>query len=83
MNIIVLNLPRETSQVQLAELFKAHGKVESCDLVMDKKDGKSKGFGFVEMSDVSEANNAIAELHGKKIGGNKIRVKVSDKTPKS
>lgn len=78
MKIIVLNLPRETTAEEVSELFKPHGKITSCQLVMDNVNNKSKGFGFVEMNDANEANAAISALHGKKIGENKIRVKISD-----
>jgi len=66
------------TQVEIIELFKVYGKIESCDLVMNQEKGTSKGFGFIIMPDANEANAAIAALHGKKIGDNKIRVKVSD-----
>jgi RNA recognition motif-containing protein len=77
MKIIALNLPRNITNDELSELFKTYGKVESCQLVMNKDKGTSKGFGFVEMEDIAAAE-AIKNLHGKKIGENKIRVKASD-----
>jgi RNA recognition motif-containing protein len=79
MIIIILNLPRETTATELTELFKAYGAVESCDLVKDIKTGKSKGFGFIEMANEDEANEAIKNLHDKKVGSSKIRVKASNK----
>jgi len=75
MKLIVLNLPRDLSEDDLAELFKAHGDIKACDLVIDEKTGTSKGFGFVEMALENEAEIAIKELHGRKIDKNKIRVK--------
>ena len=75
MKLIILNLPRDFSQEALAELFKAHGKITACNLVMDDKTEISKGFGFVEMALENEALIAIKELHGSKLGKNKIRVK--------
>lgn len=75
MNITALNLPRDKSQEELSQLFEQFGKVESCNLVLDKETGNSKGFGFVEMKDEAEAKSAIAGLHGTKFGNNKIRVK--------
>jgi RNA recognition motif-containing protein len=81
MKIIILNLNRETPVEQLAALFKKHGTVESCNLVMDKEKGKSKGFGFVEMSVDAEANAAITALHGMRLDNQKIRVKVSNNVP--
>jgi RNA recognition motif-containing protein len=78
MNISILNLSRKTTAKELVELFKPYGAVESCDIVMDKKSGESKGFGFVAMVTDAEGNAAIKNLHGTKVGGNKIRVKASN-----
>ena len=78
MKLIVLNLPRDFSQEALAELFKAHGNITACNLVMDDRTGVSKGFGFVEMALENEALIAIKELHGSKLSKNKIRVKSAD-----
>ncbi len=75
MKLIVLNLPRDLSEDDLAKLFKKHGNVEACDLVLDAKTGTSKGFGFVEMALEHEAETAIKDLHGSKLKRNKIRVK--------
>ena len=80
MNISILNLSRKTTVEELLELFKLYGVVEACDIVMEKPSGKSKGFGFVEMPNESEAKVAIKSLHGKRFGGNKIRVKISNNT---
>ncbi len=80
MNITILNLSRETTTAHLLKVFRNYGEVESCNIVMDQKTGLSKGFGFVEMSNEDEANAAIASLHGKKFGGNIIRVKAANKT---
>ena len=81
MKLIVLNLPREFTQSDLAALFKAHGELEVCNLVIDDNTGSSKGFGFVSMSQKQDAEIAIEKLHGSKIGKNKIRVKSADKPP--
>ena len=75
MKIITLNLPRDLKEDELADLFKAHGSIDTCDLVMDTKTGISKGFGFIEMPVDDEAKAAIAALHGTKINKSKIRVK--------
>lgn len=75
MKLIVLNLPRDLGEDDLAKLFKAHGDIKACDLVIDEKTGSSKGFGFVEMTLASDAETAIKALHGSKINKNKIRVK--------
>ncbi|MCD6034666.1 MAG: RNA-binding protein [Rickettsiales bacterium] len=78
MKIIVLNLHRSTTSQELTALFQKFGKVASCDLVMDRETGQSKGFGFVEMNDVAEAEAAIAKLHGTLLANHKLRVKVAD-----
>ena len=78
MKLIILNLPRDFDEDSLAKLLKAHGNIKSCDLVMDEKTGKSKGFGFVEMALEHEALAAIKELHNSKLGNKKIRVKPAD-----
>jgi len=78
MKLIALNLPRDFSEQSVAELFKAYGNIKACDLVLNQDSGKSKGFAFVEMALEHEGDIAIKELHGKKIGKNRIRVKQAD-----
>jgi RNA recognition motif-containing protein len=78
MKILIRNLARTITEVELKALFEAHGAVQSCDLVIDKETGTSKGFGFVEMPKQGEAKAAISTLNGKDIAGSKIRVKKSD-----
>lgn len=75
MKLTVLNLPRDFSEQELAELFKAYGNIRSCNIVLNKDTGKSKGFAFVEMALEHEGKIAIKELHGSKIDDNVIRVK--------
>ena len=75
MKLMVLNLPRDFSEEALAKLFKTHGYIKACDLVIDDKTGTSKGFGFVEMALKDEAEIAVRELHGSRVKKNKIRVK--------
>ena len=75
MKILVRNLSRETTEDELLALFKAHGDVQYCKVVMDKATGKSKGFGFVEMPRAGEAKVAIKALNAQEVGGSKIRVK--------
>ena len=77
MKLIVLNLPRDFGEKDLEELFKVHGNVTACNLVLDDESGSSKGFGFVEMELEEEAVVAIEKLHGSKVNKNKIRVKVA------
>lgn len=78
MKILVRNLPRTLSENELEELFKEHGDVQSCTLILDKATGESKGFGFVEIAKVGNAKAAIQALNGKPVNGNKIRVKKAD-----
>ena len=75
MKILTRNLDRRTTEEELKALFQEFGAVQSCDLVMDKASGESKGFGFVEMPKPGEAKAAIKNLNGKTVGRNKIRVK--------
>ena len=77
MKLIVLNLPRTFEEQSLALLFKKIGAIKSCKLVIDERTGISKGFGFVEMALTHEGKAAINELHGSKVGKNKIRIKQS------
>jgi RNA recognition motif-containing protein len=59
-------------------MFATHGTVQSCNLVIDKETGHTKGFGFVEMPKQGEAKVAINLLNGKIVAGNKIRVKKAE-----
>jgi hypothetical protein len=86
MKILIRNLPRSTTQAEVQALFEAHGKVQSCTLVMDSKTGESKGFGFVEMPKPGHARAAMKSLNGTEIAGNRIRVKKAEPktvTPKA
>ena len=78
MKLIALNLPRDFTEDELAKLFKAHGNIRACSLVMDERTGKSKGFGFVEMALEHEAQDAIKALHNSYIDKSRIRVKAAD-----
>jgi len=78
MKILVRNLSRETTEDELLALFKVHGSVQYCKVVIDKATGKSKGFGFVEMPHAGDAKMAIKSLNAQMIGGSKIRVKKAE-----
>jgi len=78
MKLIVRNLARTTTEAELQAMFVAHGAVQSCSLVMDKKTGISKGFGFIEMPKPGDARAAMKNLNGKDIAGSKIRVKKAE-----
>lgn len=73
--LFVGSLAYECNDDDLKELFEAHGTVDSAKIVMDRYTGRSRGFGFVEMSSEEEAGNAIKELDGKEIKGRTIVVK--------
>jgi cold-inducible RNA-binding protein len=72
--IYVGNLPYNTDNQQLAQLFSAFGEVLDAAVIMDRATGQSKGFGFVEMSDDAQAHNAIQALNGTMLGNRTIRV---------
>ncbi len=79
MKIIILNLPRSLLDTELQKMFAVYGDVINCNIVKDDKTGKSKGFGFIEMSTVEQAEKAIKNLHGTQVLEQKIRVKISTK----
>ncbi|MEI6898111.1 MAG: RNA-binding protein [Psychromonas sp.] len=78
MKLLVRNLAVTTTEEKLISLFAEHGKVQSCNLVLDNKTGKSKGFGFIEMPKSGEAKTAMKNLNGFKLAGNIIRVKKAE-----
>ena len=78
MKLLIRNLDRVTTEKELKDLFQEFGTVQSCNLVMDKGTGASKGFGFVEMPKTGEAKAAIKNLNNKTVGENKIRVKKAE-----
>ncbi|MBV1909806.1 MAG: RNA-binding protein [Kangiellaceae bacterium] len=78
MKLLIRNLDRLTTEEEIKDLFQEIGAVQSCDLVMDKESGKSKGFGFIEMPKVSEAKAAIKKLNNTAVGSNRIRVKKAE-----
>ena len=75
MKILIRNLDRKTTKEELETLFKEYGNVQSCNIVVDKETGESKGFAFVEMPKSGEAKAAIQNLNYKKLGNESIRVK--------
>ena len=74
MNIYVGNLSYQTTEDELRDLFAEFGDVVSAKLIEDKFTGQSKGFGFVEMSNNSEAQKAMDELNGRDVNGRSITV---------
>lgn len=81
MTLYVGNLAYNTPETELKDLFASYGQVESVKIITDRETGRSKGFGFVEMSSRSEGEKAIAELNGKEIGNRQI--KVNEAKPRS
>jgi RNA recognition motif-containing protein len=74
MNIYVGNLPFSASEDEVREAFGAYGEVTSVALIKDKVTGKPRGFGFVEMPNSAEAEQAINELNGKDFKGRNLVV---------
>lgn len=72
--LFVGNLAYETSDADLTELFSRAGTCVSAAVLMDRATGRSRGFGFVEMSSAAEAGRAIAELNGAELQGRAINV---------
>jgi RNA recognition motif-containing protein len=72
--IYVGGLPFSTTEGQLEEIFSAHGTVESARVITDKLTGRSRGFGFVEMSSSGEAQKAIESVNGTEIEGRTLTV---------
>ena len=73
-NIYAGNLSYDMNDDSLKELFEQHGEVTSAKVIVYRDSGRSKGFGFVEMSDESSADTAIEKLNDTEILGRKIRV---------
>ena len=72
--LFVGNLSFDTTSAQLEALFGEAGSCESASVVTDRDTGRSRGFGFVEMSTADEAQKAIAQLNGKELGGRTLNV---------
>ena len=73
-NIFVGNLNFNTSEDELRQMFEAHGQVERVSIMTDRETGRSRGFGFVEMTNAEEAERAIAALNGMQLGGRTLNV---------
>ncbi len=72
--LYVGNFPFSTTEDDLRQMFSAYGSVESVSLVTDRDTGRSRGFGFVEMTNDNEAQAAITGLNGKDTGGRPLTV---------
>jgi len=80
-NIFVGNLSFGATEETIRALFEAHGAVERVSIVTDRDTGRSRGFGFVEMSDAGEAEKAISALNGRELDGRNLTV--NEARPKS
>ena len=75
MNIFVARLSYGTTADELRSLFEPFGELDSVKIIMDRETGRSKGYGFVEMSNDDEAKAAIEQLNGTELEGREIVVK--------
>jgi RNA recognition motif-containing protein len=74
MNIYVANLSFDLQDEDLKEFFTPYGEVSSAKIIMDKMTSRSRGFGFVEMTDDAAGKTAIVELDGKSVQGRPLKV---------
>ena len=74
MNIYVSNLSFDVQDQDLREFFTPYGEVTSAKIITDRETGRSRGFGFVEMSDETASRKAIAELNDASVDGRNIKV---------
>ncbi|MFQ5863859.1 MAG: RNA recognition motif domain-containing protein [bacterium] len=74
MNIYIGNLSHDVTNSDLQEAFEPFGEVTSANVIKDRYSGESRGFGFVEMPNKEEAENAINDLNGKELKGQTISV---------
>lgn len=87
MNMYVSNLGFHVQEEDLKQLFESFGEVTSAKVIMDRETGRSRGFGFVEMSSSEQANKAMSTLNNKEIEGRAISISVARqkeaRTPRS
>ncbi|MBT3235238.1 MAG: RNA-binding protein [Bdellovibrionales bacterium] len=81
--LYVGNLPFSIRDQALEELFATFGEVVSARVIMDRQSGRSKGFGFIEMTDTESGDAALAEMNGKEIMGRPLRVDNVKSPPRS
>ncbi len=78
MNIFVANLNYQLQEDELSELFEGYGAVDSVKIILDRDTGRSRGFGFVEMTNDNEGNDAIESLNGHELNGRALVVKQAE-----
>jgi RNA recognition motif-containing protein len=76
-NIYVGNLAFSTDSAALRKLFAEHGEVTSAQVIEDRDTGRSRGFGFVEMSSGDEAQKAISAIDGSTVDGRQLKVNLA------
>jgi RNA recognition motif-containing protein len=81
MNIFVGNLDFHVTEDEVRETFSPYGQVDRVKLVTDRDTGKSRGFGFVEMPNATDAQNAITGLNGSQLGGRTLNVNEAHPRP--
>lgn len=81
MKLFVAGLPIDFDDADLKDMFELYGVVTSAKFVTDRETGKSKGFGFIEMPDNTEAMETIQLLHGSKMKGKQISVQKAEERP--
>jgi cold-inducible RNA-binding protein len=81
MRLYVGGLPYQTTEQDLIDLFQQVGNVATATIIIDRATGRSKGFGFVEMGDTQEAQDAIARLNGTTMGNRTITVNEAQERP--
>ena len=81
MKIYVGNLSYDVAESDLEQAFGEFGQVSSVSLIKDKQTGESKGFGFVEMPEVSEGQAAVKEMNGKEFMGRELKVDQAKERP--
>lgn len=81
MQIYVGNMSYRSSEESIKDLFGQFGEVKSVKLITDRETGRAKGFGFVEMTSDSEANEAIESLNGKEFDGRTLRINEAKPRP--
>ncbi len=76
--IFVANFPYRTSVEELEALFSQHGEVLDAKIATDRETGRSRGFGFIEMSNEEQAREAIRQLNGSDFGGRPLAVREAE-----
>jgi RNA recognition motif-containing protein len=80
--LFVAGIPDNLQEIGLIEMFSLYALVSSITVVTDKQTGKSLGYGFIEVQDMTAAGRAIEALNGLKVGARKLEVKISEERNK-